>query len=68
MDIATQSKRRIVLTLLVTASPPNPREPSDWQRLRRFLKAMLRSYGIKCVDLREQTVEPNHEPKGIKDE
>jgi hypothetical protein len=39
----------VVLVLRVPALPPN--EPDGWQRLRRLLKALVRSYGMKCESI-----------------
>ena len=47
----------VVLILRVPALPPP--EPDGWQRLRRLLKALVRSYGMKCESIEEkQTDEP----------
>ncbi|MCU0710428.1 MAG: hypothetical protein MUC43_00105 [Pirellula sp.] len=41
----------ITITLTTPASYPPP-EPDAWQRLRKLLKALLRVYGLRCVDIR----------------
>ena len=47
----------IILTISIPAFPPN--EPDGWQRLRRLLKALVRSYGMKCESIEaKQTDEP----------
>jgi hypothetical protein len=46
----------VVLVLRVPALPPN--EPDGWQRLRRLLKALVRSYGLKCESIEPKQVEP----------
>ena len=47
----------VVLVLRVPAS--SPPEPDGWQRLRRLLKALVRSYGLRCESIEEkQTDEP----------
>jgi hypothetical protein len=51
----------VILTLHVPALPPN--EPDGWQRLRKLLKALIRSYGMRC-----ESIEPKHQAKGIDDE
>jgi hypothetical protein len=58
--------RTIVLTLTMPTNPPPP-EPGGFQRLRRLLKALIRSYGLRCVDIaetkpNEQTAAPESEP------
>jgi hypothetical protein len=42
----------ITLTLEAGVFPPN--EPDGWQRLRKLLKALLRSYGLRCIDIRRE--------------
>jgi hypothetical protein len=39
----------IILTISVPAS--SPPEPDGWQRLRRLLKALVRSYGMRCESI-----------------
>ena len=52
--------RTFTLTLAMpTKTPPN--EPNGFQRLRKLLKALLRSYGLTCVNIKE---EPDDEPGG----
>ncbi len=57
--MAAIASRTITLTLILPNGPPT--EPSGWQRLRRFLKALLRSYGIKCVDIAERKEDGSHD-------
>lgn len=39
---------------ITVAIPPfPPRTPDGWQRLRKLLKALIRSYGLRCVDISE---------------
>ena len=53
--------RIFTLTLsMPTSTPPN--EPNGFQRLRKLLKCLLRSYGLRCVDIREL---PNQTDKGV---
>ncbi len=47
---------QIVLTLQTGDYPPD--SPDGWQRLRKLLKALLRSYGLRCVDIRRDDEEP----------
>ena len=48
----SKEQRTITLTLqLPTATPPGT--PDGWQRLRKVLKALLRSYGLRCVYISE---------------
>lgn len=49
--------RTFCLTLAVPSDFP-PDEPSGMQRLRKLLKALLRSYGLRCIDIKEQHAEP----------
>ena len=45
--------RTFCLTLAMpTATPPN--EPNGFQRLRKLLKCLLRTYGLRCVDISER--------------
>ena len=48
--------RTFTLTLAMSMSTP-PNEPNGFQRLRRLLKCLLRSYGLRCIDIKEQDVE-----------
>ena len=51
------TRRIITLTLsMPTDTPPN--EPNGFQRLRKLLKCLLRVYGLRCVDIREQQTPP----------
>lgn len=43
------AKRRIELTIEIS------NDQSGMSALRLFLKGLLRSFGIKCIDLRELT-------------
>jgi hypothetical protein len=45
----------IILTISVPAS--SPPEPDGWQRLRRLLKALVRSYGLRCESIEEKQVD-----------
>jgi len=40
-----------VVVLTISVPPTNGREPDGWQRLRRLLKALVRSYGMKCESI-----------------
>ncbi len=44
-------RRRIAL-LIELPKQTAPTDPAGEQRLRRFLKALLRSYGIRCLAIR----------------
>jgi hypothetical protein len=47
----------IILTIRIPTLPPP--KPDGWQRLRRLLKALVRSYGLRCESIEEkQTDEP----------
>jgi hypothetical protein len=50
------TKRRIAILVELPSTAPSC--PSGIQNLRRFLKMLIRSYGIKCLAIREpgQTV------------
>ena len=52
----SMTKRRIAILVELPATAPS--SPSGIQNLRRFLKMLIRSYGIKCLSIREpgQTV------------
>jgi hypothetical protein len=39
----------VVMVIEIPSFPPN--EPDGWQRLRRLLKALLRSYGLRCKSI-----------------
>ena len=45
----------IILTISVPAS--SPPEPDGWQRLRRLLKALVRSYGMRCESIEPKQVD-----------
>lgn len=55
-----KERRTITLTLLLPMVSP-PGTPDGWQRLRKFLKALLRSYGLKCVHISERKDDRPHE-------
>jgi hypothetical protein len=55
-----KQKQRIELIIEVPAST-DP-EPDGFQRLRKFLKALLRIYRIRCV-----RVGPYDESKGVRE-
>jgi hypothetical protein len=40
-----------VVVLTISVPPTNGSEPDGWQRLRRLLKALVRSYGMKCESI-----------------
>lgn len=42
----------------ITFTSADPHDPPTIQRVRRMLKAALRSYGLRCVDIREVTPKP----------
>ena len=54
------------LTLTPT---PDPSDPSGLRRLRRALKALLRSYGLRCTAISERAepLELDNEPSRISD-
>jgi hypothetical protein len=45
----------VIMTIRVPTFPPN--EPDGWQRLRRLLKALVRSYGMKCESIEPKQVD-----------
>ena len=48
------TKRRIALLLELPADSP---DMIGMIALRRLLKGLLRVYGLRCIDIQEQTVE-----------
>jgi hypothetical protein len=40
-----------VVVLTISVPPTNGSEPDGWQRLRRLLKALVRSYGMRCESI-----------------
>jgi len=54
------TKRRIALLLELPADNP---DAIGMIALRRLLKALLRSYGLRCIDVKEQPVERDEVPK-----
>lgn len=48
---------------------PDPSDPSGYRRLRKALKALLRSFGLRCVDATERadTLETDTEPGKVSD-
>ena len=52
-----------VVVLTISVPPTNGSEPDGWQRLRRLLKALVRSYGLRC-----ESIEPKQEPGRTNDE
>ena len=53
----------IILTIRIPTLPPP--SPDGWQRLRRLLKALVRSYGLKCESIEPKQVD---EPGRTNDE
>ncbi|MCE3018585.1 MAG: hypothetical protein ACK56W_22030 [Pirellula sp.] len=52
---------RVVLVLRVPKQ--NDSEPDGFQRLRKLLKCLIRSYGMKCESIEPKQVdEPGREP------
>jgi hypothetical protein len=47
-----------VVLLTIRVPQPNGNEPDGWQRLRRLLKCLIRSYGMKCESIEPKQVEP----------
>ena len=45
--------RTFTITLAMPSSTP-PNEPNGFQRLRRLLKCLVRSYGLRCIYITEQ--------------
>lgn len=41
--------------LITVNAPPNTSDPDGTRRLRLALKRMLRSYGLRCVDIERKT-------------
>jgi hypothetical protein len=52
-----------IIILTISVPPTNGSEPDGWQRLRRLLKALVRSYGLRC-----ESIEPKQEPGRTNDE
>jgi hypothetical protein len=54
----------------VTLTPtPDPSDPSGYRRLRKALKVLLRSFGLRCVDItqRAEPLELDNEPGKVSD-
>ncbi len=45
----------VIVTIRVPQS--NDNEPDGWQRLRKLLKALIRSYGMKCESIEPKQVD-----------
>jgi hypothetical protein len=59
--MARQCPQMVTMTISVPAFPPN--EPDGWQRLRKLLKALIRSYGMKCESIEPKQVDEPGEAK-----
>lgn len=59
-------KPEFYLTLTPT---PDPSDPTGLRRLRRALKALLRLYGLRCVEVSERAepLETENEPSRVSD-
>ena len=53
-------RRRIAILLELPADNP---DMLGMIALRRLLKALLRAYGLRCIDIKEQDVELEQVPK-----
>lgn len=42
----------MIIVLTLKTQPPLPGGPDEWQRLRRLLKCLLRTFGMKCIGIR----------------
>ena len=54
--IGTRQKHRVFTLTLSAPTDTPPTEPNEFQRLRKLLKALLRTYGLTCIDIQEQDV------------
>ena len=57
-------KKRYTLTLEADA---RPNDTEGTMRLKRLLKALLRSYALKCVEVSELREKPTREPSASPD-
>lgn len=48
-EIVVAQRQFDMLTITIKPLPGTPSGPTHWQGLRRWLKAMLRSYGWRCI-------------------
>lgn len=53
---------KLVIVVTFIAEPNREGGPDQWQRLRMFLKRMLRDYGFRCL-----RIEPGQEPVNVND-
>jgi hypothetical protein len=51
-----------IIILTISVPKQNGSEPDGWQRLRRLLKALVRSYGMKCESIEPKQVDEPGEP------
>lgn len=52
---------REIIVLTISVPKQNGSEPDGWQRLRRLLKALVRSYGMRCESIEPKVDEPGRE-------
>jgi len=54
---------------LTLEAQPDPSDPSGYRRLRKALKVLLRSFGLRCVDItqRAEPLELDNEPGKVSD-
>ena len=64
------SNRPMTTEFNLTLRPtPDPSDPSGYRRLRKALKVLLRSFGLRCVDVTEraESLETDTEPGKVSD-
>lgn len=52
-----------LVVLVLRVPKQNGSEPDGWQRLRRLLKALVRSYGLRCESIEAKQVDEPGESK-----
>ena len=54
---------------LTVQAQPDPSDPSGYRRLRKALKVLLRSFGLRCTDVSEraESLETDTEPGKVSD-
>jgi len=54
---------------LTLEAQPDPSDPHGYRRLRKALKVLLRSFGLRCVDITERAeeLELDNEPGKVSD-
>ena len=54
---------------LTLEAQPDPSDPSGYRRLRKALKVLLRSFGLRCTNIieRAEELELDNEPGKVSD-